>query len=389
MLPALLFAVALAPQAPPGALSEEAAAEVGAAAWEDLVAECGEALLAEREAKAIEADGQTLRFLERRFGKRPQQGHALYISMHGGGGGPAAMNDGQWRNQIRLYEPEEGVVVAPRAPGNTWDLWHRPHIDPLFDRLILSYIIDGTVDPNRVYLMGYSAGGDGTFQLAPRMADRFAAASMMAGHPNETQPDGLRNLPFSIWMGGDDAAYDRNKIAARWEKKLAALHKDDPDGYEHKVVIYPNTGHWMNGRDRAALPWMAQFTRDPWPRKIVWLQDDVTHPRFYWLEIPLDQAVKGMRIDAAVEGQRIALTVPAETVKEVRLYLSDALLDLDRPVTASINGQAVFEGVVPRTAARCPLPLSRLPSPAPGRASLKCRSPRGTPRKATRSNAIR
>ena len=81
------------------------------------------------------------------------------------------------------------------------------------------------VNPDKVYLMGYSAGGDGVYQLAPRMADFFAAASMMAGHPNETSPQGLRNLPFAIYMGGKDAAYKRNEIAADWEKKLQALEE--------------------------------------------------------------------------------------------------------------------------------------------------------------------
>ena len=52
----------------------------------------------------------------------------------------------------------------------------------------------GDVDPNRVYIMGYSAGGDGVYQLAPRMADRWAAAAMMAGHPNDASPLGLRNI---------------------------------------------------------------------------------------------------------------------------------------------------------------------------------------------------
>ena len=74
------------------------------------------------------------------------------------------------------------------------------------------------LDPNKVYLMGYSAGGDGVYQLAPRMADRFAAAAMMAGHPNETSPLGLRNLPFTIHMGENDTPYKRNKVAAEWKK---------------------------------------------------------------------------------------------------------------------------------------------------------------------------
>src|SRR5690606_8247408 len=106
---------------------------------------------------------------------------------------------------------------------------------------------------------------DGVYQVAPRMADRFAAASMMAGHPNEASPAGLRNLPFSIHMGANDGAYDRNKKAAEWGERLAALKKDDPAGYEHWVKIYPGKGHWLNREDAAALPWMAKFTRNPLP----------------------------------------------------------------------------------------------------------------------------
>ena len=317
-------------------------------AWKAFTAPHSESLIKERDAKAIQHGEHTLRFHERRFGVKPQSGHALFISMHGGGGGPARMNDQQWNNQIRLYEPKEGIVVAPRAPGNTWDLWHKSHIDPLFDRLIFSYIADGLVNPNRVYLMGYSAGGDGTFQLAPRMADRFAAASMMAGHPNETQPDGLRNLPFSIWMGGKDSAYKRNQIAAEWKDKLAAKQKADPEGYTHLVTIYPHSGHWMNGRDRAALPWMTQYTRNPWPKKIVWLQDDVTHSRFYWLAAPADQVTKGDRITAEVDGQTIRIDSSASTTKTLQLYLSDALLDLDQAITVTRNGKTAFQGTVPR-----------------------------------------
>ena len=109
------------------------------------------------------------------------------------------------------------------APVDAWNMWHVGQVDTLFDRLIETYVATGEVDPDRVYLLGYSAGGDGVYQLAPRMADRFAAASMMAGHPNDASPLGLRNLPFAIFMGGEDGAYDRNKIAARWGETLDAL----------------------------------------------------------------------------------------------------------------------------------------------------------------------
>ncbi len=171
-----------------------------------------------------------MRLLTRVFGAAPADGRSLWISMHGGGGAPAQVNDQQWQNQIRLYEPPEGIYIAPRAPTDNWNLWHEGHIDDLFDRLIENCVLLAGVNPDKVYLMGYSAGGDGVYQLAPRMADRFAAASMMAGHPNDASPLGLRNLPFAIFSGAEDAAYRRNKVAAEWAAKLDALAQQDPGG---------------------------------------------------------------------------------------------------------------------------------------------------------------
>ena len=63
-----------------------------------------------------------MRYLEKVFGDAPEGGRSLWISMHGGGGAPARVNDGQWKNQIKLYQPKEGIYVAPRAPTDTWNL---------------------------------------------------------------------------------------------------------------------------------------------------------------------------------------------------------------------------------------------------------------------------
>jgi hypothetical protein len=296
------------------------------------------------------------------FGDKPAAGRSLFISMHGGGNAPARVNDRQWENQKRLYEPEEGVYVAPRAPTNTWNLWHEPHIDRLFDRLIENLIVFEDVDPNRVYILGYSAGGDGVYQLAPRMADRLAAAAMMAGHPNDALPFGLRNIGFTIHVGGRDAAYKRNEVAAEWEKKLDELHKGDPDGYAHLVKIYPDKPHWLNREDAAALPWMAKFVRNPTPNKLVWKQDDVTHRRFYWLAVDADQEKKGTEIVAKYSGQQVELQ--SADVTKVRVRLDDRILDLDKPVTISANGEQAFQGIVPRTIATIAQTLSERGDPA-------------------------
>lgn len=314
-------------------------------------------------AKSITIGDKTLKWESKVFGTAPKGGRSLWISMHGGGNAESAVNDQQWRNQIRLYEPAEGIYLAPRAPTDTWNLWHEGHIDPLFQRLIDAQVALNGVDPNKVYLMGYSAGGDGVWQLAPRMADRFAAAATMAGHPNESTLLPLRNLPFAIFMGGADSAYDRNKIAAQKAAEMDLLHAADPGGYVHMARIYPGLPHWMNRKDAEALPWMAQFTRNPWPKRVVWVQDDVTSDRFYWLQIPDAAAAKaGDKIVATADGQSITLTgdVPAGT----SLRLSDHLLNLDRPVTVTVNGRIAYKGKVPRTAAAIQASLAERADPA-------------------------
>ncbi|MEQ1829866.1 MAG: transglutaminase domain-containing protein, partial [Pirellula sp.] len=295
-------------------------------------------------------------FAFKTFGDKPSSGWSMYISMHGGGGAPTRVNNQQWENQKKLYQLEEGMYVAPRAPTDTWDLWHQSHIDLFLDRLIENFVAFHDVNPNRIYLLGYSAGGDGVYQVAPRMADRFAAASMMAGHPNETSPLGLRNLPFAIHMGENDSAYNRNKVATEWSTKLAELRKQDADGYEHVVKLHQGKGHWMDRQDAEAIAWMARFDRIPYPERIVWKQDDVRESRFYWLA-----ADKGKLPDRALtvatrNKQKIELE--SSDSDRMRLLLSDAMMDLDLPVQVAFQNKNIFEGIVARNVANIAQSLS-------------------------------
>jgi len=284
------------------------------------------------------------------FGDKPKGGRSLFISMHGGGNAGKRVNDQQWENQKRLYKPAEGVYLAPRAPTDTWNLWHESHIDRMFARLIEDLIVFEDVNPDRVYLMGYSAGGDGVYQLAPRMADRFAAASMMAGHPNDASPLGLRNLPFAIHVGANDGGFKRNEVAAEWGKKLDALQNADPTGYPHLVKLHAGKAHWMDREDAEAVPWMMQHTRNPIPTKVVWRQASTTHDRFYWLAVPKDQAKPKTDVVATYKGQQITIE-EAKSVPQLTIRLSDAMLDLDKPIKVTREAQTLFEGPAARTIA--------------------------------------
>ncbi len=309
-----------------------------------------ESLLADRKAemdsKVIKLGELKMPFWYKTFGEAPKEGRSLYISLHGGGGAPAAVNDQQWENQKRLYTVKEGVYLVPRAPTNTWNLWHQSHIDRFFTRLIENLIAFENVNPNRVYVLGYSAGGDGVYQIGPRMADTWAAASMMAGHPNDAKPDSLLNTPFSIQVGALDAAYKRNQVALQWGQLLDDLQNASPTGYEHFTKVRAGKGHWMDREDAMAIPWMAKYTRDPLPRRIVWLQDAETHQRFYWLAVR-GESIKGRsRIVANVDAQTV--TIETSTVPEIVILLNDKMLDLDQEVTVLYRGKTLYQGRVAR-----------------------------------------
>lgn len=330
-------------------LTKEESAAAANLLWNDHAAYIRESRAAEMEHKEFSLGDKTLKFSYKIFGEKPVGGRSLFISLHGGGNARARVNDQQWENQKGLYKPEEGVYLAPRAPTNTWNLWHEGHIDPMFDHLIENMVVFEDVNPKRVYVMGYSAGGDGVYQIGPRMADRWAAAAMMAGHPNEAQPLNLRNIGFALHVGAEDGAYNRNQIAREWGEKLAKLHEEDPDGYVTQVQVHEGRAHWMNLEDAVAVPWMAQFTRNARPKQVVWYQDDITHSRFYWLVVDDEHKRGGTLIRASVQGQTIELK--SDDVTAVTVLLDDELVNMDQPVTIRLNGETAFEGPVERTIA--------------------------------------
>mgnify|MGYP001539272455 FL=1 len=117
--------------------------------------------------RTLELNNLRMPFWYAVYGEKPSSGRSLYISLHGGGNVPAEVNDQQWENQKGLYRPAEGVYMVPRSAVNDWNMWLRPHIDTLFEMIIRMAVVMEDVDPDKVYLMGYSAGGDGVYRMAP------------------------------------------------------------------------------------------------------------------------------------------------------------------------------------------------------------------------------
>ena len=243
----------------------------------------------------------------------------------------------------------EGVYLAARAPTDTWNLWHQNHIDDFFNIIIQMAMTIENINPNKVYLLGYSAGGDGVYQLAPRMADRWAAAAMMAGHPNDSSPLGLKNTPFALHVGALDSAYDRNLKAREWGNLLDVLEFIAPGTYLHQVQVHEGLGHWMNSDDSVALPWMKKNKRNPIPQKIVWKQDDRHHTSFYWVGVPEDLIETGGEIIVEYNTQQNEINIISNYSEVIQLYVNDKMLNLDAPITIKYQGELISQKTFSRS----------------------------------------
>lgn len=319
-----------------------------------------EALKAEWDSHEFTNGDFRMKFWDTIYGPKtaPEGGRSLYISLHGGGGAPPEVNDGQWRNQKYLYKPAEGLYFVPRSPTDSWNMWHQEYMDDFLRKTIAAAVLFEDVNPDKVYILGYSAGGDGLYQMGPRMADHWAAASMMAGHPGDARMESLRNVPFGIYMGGQDAAYDRNSLARQYSTILDRLAIAEGEGsYVHDTHIYEDCGHWMLRRDTIAIPWMAQFTRNIYPKRVVWVQDDVLRDNLYWVGVPEIHRRQGAKIVADINGQTVRIEESDSPV--VLVGLNDAMLDLDKPVTVVFGDKTVATKRFRRSASSLNTPLDR------------------------------
>ena len=260
-------------------------------------------------------EGQIMPFTFVYHGSRPKNGYSLFIGLHGSGGCSKKDNDEQYKIHIHLYDdiaksgfPNGVVWLVPRAPEDVWNMWHLPYVDNMLDFLIQSFVICGIVDPNKVFLTGYGAGGDGVYKLAPRMADRLAGSAMSGGHPNGASILSLRNTAFTLHVGENDNAFRRNEVGKEYGDLFKADREKQKDtlGYEHFVKVHKECGSWMDYHDFEGFEWLFTKSRTPLPDKVVWKQcNDVQKKSFYWLELPEEQVKKESLVAAPLRDNSV------------------------------------------------------------------------------------
>jgi predicted esterase len=137
-------------------------------------------------------------------------------------------------------EPMTGALAEPLPKGSTpYGLpkgWPELEADliALLDEVLANY----HGDPSRQYLSGVSYGGFGTWYMAGRHAQRFAAIVPVVGygHPDSMPAIAEAKLPVWCFAGGRDAAVPVKYF-------YAGLNRLEQLGHEFRFTIEADMGH--------------------------------------------------------------------------------------------------------------------------------------------------
>jgi dienelactone hydrolase len=295
----------------------------------------------------------------------------LVIGLHGGGAGVGSASEpaGTWsaRDCIGFY---------PQAIKLVDDSWNTAYGERFILTMIEIAKAEYQIDPDRVYVMGFSMGGTGSWFMAGRHPDLLAGASPCAGvfmaQPKSQLPKkddvvaiqhgvlpNVRNLAMWYYIG----LADRNCMPGTYlyvADRLDELKTEDPAGYRQiHFKTYPGLAHaYPPGEPKAGIAFIEKQRRDTFPKEIVWenastpfpLQgpDDKTQRLqkrfFYWLrcEEPKDRQL--IRATRSGNTFTIAATGTRDGVKGLSILLNPSMIDVSADVVVTYDGKNVYTG---------------------------------------------
>jgi poly(3-hydroxybutyrate) depolymerase len=179
----------------------------------------------------------------------------LIIALHGLGSNPAQVI--RYQGLVDLAEERGYIVAAPmgynsrgwygsRGEGRAsarGDAAEDPeNLGALSEKDVMNVLDivrrDYNIDPERIFLMGHSMGGGGTWHIAMKNPDLFAALGPVAP-AIYSSPDSLsaiRHIPVIVVMGDEDALV-RVDVTRQWVAKMKEL------GMRYSYVEIPGGDH--------------------------------------------------------------------------------------------------------------------------------------------------
>ena len=145
---------------------------------------------------------------------------------------------------------ENPTVAELQVPPRGWDL-----IEEDLITIINKVTSEFQVDASRLYLTGLSYGGFGTWYMASKHPELFAAANPVVGwgHPDLMEPIAKHNLPLWVFSGGRDQVVEKrffipglNKLEELGHTDLRyTIHEDMGHDTWKRVYAGDDIYHWF------------------------------------------------------------------------------------------------------------------------------------------------
>jgi len=122
------------------------------------------------------------------------------------------------------------IAISPQcAPRRRWNV---EMLGALLDRVES----ECRVDRDRVYVTGISMGGGGTWRLAVRYPERFAAIVPICGRSSQAYAAIIKHVPAWVFHGANDQV-----VPPRESMNIVAALR--AHGSDVRFTLYPRTGH--------------------------------------------------------------------------------------------------------------------------------------------------
>lgn len=264
---------------------------------------------------------------------------ALWISLHGGGqgaGDPGA-------NAPRLGGvPGAAIKVYPAVKEKTDTAWNTEREERWVLELIQGLRRTFNIDTNRIYLVGHSMGGFGTWSIGCNHADMFAGLAPMAGglFPRDIIAN-LKNTPIYFYHSTDD-----KQVGPKSDQENAKALKELKDQYGPYEYIYKEYNDIGHGYPRDGVgpiyAWIGGKVRNPYPKHVIWSPYRSYKKTFFWLKAA-SVGRRGGRIEARIEnGNRISVEGSADGLS---ILINEKMgISMSRDVVVTRSSQEVYRG---------------------------------------------
>ena len=261
--------------------------------------------------------------------------------------------DKTWPLLVVLHGLGDGPLIAPAVksmiqigPFARGDKWYEGIAEKEVFESIKFVKTIMPVDQSRVYLAGFSMGGYGTFRLASRFPDYWAACvPVCARVPQDFELDNCSNLPFWIHTGKEDYRVLPEPCVNLYSDSLKFTA--NPWRYaDHKQMGHSFDVNWKDVEN-----WLLQFRKPDLPKEISYTTNDPLANHAYWLKIekminPEKPAFFKGKID------KDAIRIFIDNISSLKIDFSSCIVENDtlaKPIIIEEHGKVVFKGEMPQS----------------------------------------